>query len=154
VDPKAIPSRSAWAIGSALADSLVARHLADTGTYPRSVGLTVWGTSAMRTQGDDLAEILALIGCRPTWDDASRRVTGFGFVPLAGRGRRRIDVTVPISGFFRDAFPHVINLIDGAIRTLAELDEPPEQNYLRAHVEEDAARHGDRRRAPSRIFGS
>jgi cobaltochelatase CobN len=154
VDPKAIPSRSAWEIGSALADSLVARHLADTGTYPRSVGLTVWGTSAMRTQGDDLAEILALIGCRPVWDDASRRVTGFEVVPLEELGRPRIDVTVRISGFFRDAFPHVIALLDDAIRAVAELDEPAEQNYLRAHVEEDTAQHGDRRRATSRIFGS
>jgi cobaltochelatase CobN len=154
VDPKAIPSRSAWEIGSALADSLIARHLADTGTYPRSVGLTVWGTSAMRTQGDDLAEILALIGCRPVWDDASRRVTGFEVVPPDELGRPRIDVTVRISGFFRDAFPHVISLLDDAIRAVADLDEPAEQNYLRAHVEADAAEHGDRRRATSRIFGS
>ena len=154
VDPKAIPSRSAWEIGSALADSLVARHLADTGGYPRSVGLTVWGTSAMRTQGDDIAEILALIGCRPTWDDASRRVTGSCVVPFAELGRPRIDVTVRISGFFRDAFPHVIELLDDAVRAVAELDEPPDQNYLRAHVESDTAAHGDRRRATSRIFGS
>ncbi|MGH3567725.1 MAG: cobaltochelatase subunit CobN [Pseudonocardia sp.] len=154
VDPKAIPSRSAWAVGSALADSLLARHLSDTGTYPRSVGLTVWGTSAMRTQGDDLAEILALIGCRPVWDEASRRVTGFAVIPLDELGRPRIDVTVRISGFFRDAFPHVITLLDDAIAAIAELDEPPEQNYLRAHVEADTAEHGDRRRATSRIFGS
>ncbi|GAA1281887.1 cobaltochelatase subunit CobN [Pseudonocardia aurantiaca] len=154
VDPKAIPSRSAWEVGSALAESLVARHLADTGTYPKSVGLTVWGTSAMRTQGDDLAEILALIGCRPVWDDASRRVTGVDVVRLAELGRPRIDVTVRISGFFRDAFPHVIALLDDAIRMVAELDEPAEQNYVRAHVEEDVADHGDRRRATARIFGS
>jgi cobaltochelatase CobN len=154
VDPKAIPSRSAWEIGAALADSLLTRHLADTGAYPRSVGLTVWGTSAMRTQGDDLAEILALIGCRPVWDDASRRVTGFEILSIEELGRPRIDVTVRISGFFRDAFPHVITLLDDAIRAVAELDEPADQNYLRAHVEEDAARHGDRRRATSRIFGS
>ncbi|MHA6620716.1 cobaltochelatase subunit CobN [Pseudonocardia sp. DLS-67] len=154
VDPKAIPSRSAWEVGSALAESLVARHLADTGSYPSSVGLTVWGTSAMRTQGDDLAEILALIGCRPVWDDASRRVTGFEIVPLDELARPRIDVTVRISGFFRDAFPHVIGLLDDAIRAVAELDEPSDQNFLRAHVEEDAAGHGDRRRATSRIFGS
>jgi cobaltochelatase CobN len=108
----------------------------------------------MRTQGDDLAEILALIGCRPVWDEASRRVTGFAVVPLAELGRPRIDVTVRISGFFRDAFPHVISLLDDAIRAVAELDEPAEQNYLRAHVEEDVAEHGDRRRATSRIFGS
>ncbi len=154
VDPKAIPSRSAWDVGSALADSLVARHLADTGQYPSSVGLTVWGTSAMRTQGDDIAEVLALIGARPVWDDASRRVTGFEIVPLAELDRPRIDVTVRISGFFRDAFPHVISLIDDAVLAVAELDEPPERNYLRAHVEADTVEHGDRRRATARIFGS
>ena len=124
VDPKAIPSRNAWDVGAALAESLVARHLADTGAYPPSVGLTVWGTSAMRTQGDDIAEVLALIGCRPVWDDASRRVTGFEVTPLAELGRPRIDVTVRISGFFRDAFPHVIALLDDAIAAVAGLDEP------------------------------
>jgi cobaltochelatase CobN len=154
VDPKAIPSRNAWDVGAALADSLLARHVADSGTYPRSVGLTVWGTAAMRTQGDDIAEVLALLGCRPTWDDASRRVTGFEMVPLTDLGRPRIDVTVRISGFFRDAFPHVVTLLDDAIATVAGLEEPAEANYVRAHVDEDVRAHGDRRRATTRIFGS
>src|SRR4029079_2399745 len=100
VDPKAIPSRNAWATRQALAGSLVARHLADTGSYPQAVGLTVWGTSAMRTQGDDIAEVLALLGCRPVWDERSRRVTGIEVVPTAELGRPRVDVTVRISGFF------------------------------------------------------
>ena len=154
VDPKAIPSRLSWDVGQSLADSLIARYLADTGSYPKSVGLTVWGTSAMRTQGDDIAEILALLGCRPVWDDASRRVTGFEIVPLAELGRPRVDVTVRISGFFRDAFPHVIGLIDDAVRAVAELDEPADANYVRAHADQDTAGHGDRRRATARVFGS
>ncbi|WP_424860786.1 cobaltochelatase subunit CobN [Streptomyces sp. MMS24-I29] len=154
VDPKAIPSRLSWEVGQSLADSLIARYLADTGEYPKSVGLTVWGTSAMRTQGDDIAEILALLGCRPVWDDASRRVTGFEVVPLNELGRPRIDVTVRISGFFRDAFPHVVGLIDDAVRAVAELDEPAGSNYVRAHADEDTAVHGDRRRATARVFGS
>ncbi|WP_406723042.1 cobaltochelatase subunit CobN [Streptomyces althioticus] len=154
VDPKAIPSRLSWEVGQSLAESLVRRYLEDTGAYPESVGLTVWGTSAMRTQGDDIAEILALLGCRPVWDDASRRVTGFEIVPLEELGRPRIDVTVRISGFFRDAFPHVVGLIDDAVRAVAELDEPDDSNYVRAHVEEDTAAHGDRRRATARVFGS
>ncbi|WP_328848252.1 cobaltochelatase subunit CobN [Micromonospora zamorensis] len=154
VDPKAIPSRNAWDVGVALADSLLARHLADTGAYPRSVGLTVWGTSAMRTQGDDIAEVLALLGCRPVWDERSRRVTGIEVVPTAELGRPRIDVTVRISGFFRDAFPHVVALLDDAVRRVAALDEPEEENYLRAHVAADLAEHGDERRATARIFGS
>ncbi len=154
VDPKAIPSRNAWDVGAALAESLVRRHLDDTGDYPRSVGLTVWGTSAMRTQGDDIAEVLALLGCRPSWDDASRRVTGFELIPATELGRPRIDVTVRISGFFRDAFPHLVALLDDAVSAVAELDESPADNYVRAHVEADLAEHGDRRRATTRIFGS
>jgi len=154
VDPKAIPSRNSWDTGWALAESLLARHLADEGRYPRSVGLTVWGTSAMRTQGDDIAEVLALIGCRPAWDEASRRVTGVEVIPPDELGRPRIDVTLRISGFFRDAFPHVISMLDDAISEVAALDEPAEQNYLRAHALADHGGHGDWRRATTRIFGS
>ncbi len=154
VDPKAIPSRNAHDVGRALAESLLARHLADTGAYPRSVGITVWGTSAMRTQGDDIAEILALLGVEPVWDDASRRVTGFEVIPAERLGRPRIDVTVRISGFFRDAFPHVVALVDDAIQAVAQLDEPAEANYVKAHADTDQATHGDRRRATTRIFGS
>ncbi|GAA4669742.1 cobaltochelatase subunit CobN [Amycolatopsis dongchuanensis] len=154
VDPKAIPSRLAWETGQALADSLLRRYREDTGDWPRSVGLSVWGTSAMRTSGDDAAEVLALLGVQPVWDEASRRVTGLEPIPLAELGRPRIDVTVRISGFFRDAFPHVIDLMDDAVRLVATLDEPVEQNYVRAHYLSDVDAHGDERRATTRIFGS
>ncbi|WP_410585200.1 cobaltochelatase subunit CobN [Amycolatopsis sp. lyj-108] len=154
VDPKAIPSRLAWETGQALADSLLRRYKEDTGDWPRSVGLSVWGTSAMRTSGDDAAEVLALLGVQPVWDEASRRVTGIEAIPLAELGRPRIDVTVRISGFFRDAFPHVISLMDDAVRLVANLDEPDEQNFVRAHTRADLAAHGDERRATTRIFGS
>jgi len=154
VDPRAVPSPLAWETGRAMADSLLARHLADTGAYPRSVGLSAWGTSAMRTSGDDIAEILALLGVAPLWDEASRRVRGLEPIGLAELGRPRIDVTVRISGFFRDAFPHVVDLLDDAVRLVADLDEDPEHNYVRAHAAADAAAHGDRRRATTRIFGS
>ncbi|MFI1196464.1 cobaltochelatase subunit CobN [Micromonospora sp. NPDC020750] len=154
VDPRAVPSRLAWETGQAMAESLVARHLADTGVHPRSVGLSVWGTSAMRTSGDDVAEVLALLGVRPTWDPASRRVNGLEVIDLDELGRPRIDVTVRISGFFRDAFPHVIEILDDAVQIVAGLDEPDELNFVRAHTREDLAEHGDLRRATTRIFGS
>ncbi|WP_068149419.1 cobaltochelatase subunit CobN [Rhodococcoides corynebacterioides] len=154
VDPKAVPSRLAWETGQAMAESLVARYLADHGEYPSSVGLSVWGTSAMRTSGDDVAEVFALLGVAPVWDEASRRVTRLEAIPLAELGRPRIDVTVRISGFFRDAFPHVLALLDDAVRLVAALDEPAEQNYVRAHMQADLAEHGDERRATTRIFGS
>nr|WP_210743446.1 cobaltochelatase subunit CobN [Nocardia cerradoensis] len=154
VDPKAVPSRLAWETGQAMADSLLERYRADHGDYPRSVGLSVWGTSAMRTAGDDIAEVFALLGVRPVWDEASRRVTRLEVIDLAELGRPRIDVTVRISGFFRDAFPHVLALLDDAVRLVADLDEPAESNYVRAHTDSDLAEHGDRRRATTRIFGS
>ncbi|WP_019631915.1 cobaltochelatase subunit CobN [Actinomadura atramentaria] len=154
VDPKAVPSRLAWDTGRAMADSLLSRYREDTGDWPQSVGLSVWGTSAMRTSGDDVAEVLALLGVRPVWDDASRRVTGLEPIPLDELGRPRIDVTVRISGFFRDAFPHVVAMLDDAVRLAAAQDEPAEANHVRAHVEADRARHGDERRATMRVFGS
>src|SRR5699024_5700943 len=154
VDPKAVPSRLAWETGQSMARSLVERYLAETGGYPASVGLSVWGTSAMRTAGDDIAEVLALIGVRPRWDDESRRVVGLDVVDLEELGRPRIDVTVRISGFFRDAFPHVIGLLDDAFALVAGLDEPAEQNSVRAHVGQDVAEGAERRGASARVFGS
>jgi len=151
VDPRAVPSRLAWETGQAMARSLLERYRAEHGTWPRSVGLSMWGTSAMRTAGDDVAEVLALLGVRPEWDEASRRVIGLEPIPLAELGRPRIDVTMRISGFFRDAFPHVVAMLDDAVRLVAELDEPDEDNYVRAHVRADD--RGDRRRATLRIFG-
>ena len=154
VDPKAVPSRLAWETGTSLADSLLERYRADNGDWPDSVGLSLWGTSAMRTSGDDIAEALALLGIRPVWDDASRRVTGLEPVPLEELGRPRVDVTLRISGFFRDAFPHAIGLLDDAVRLAASLEEPAEDNRVRAHTQADLAEHGDERRATTRIFGS
>lgn len=154
VDPRAVPSRLAWETGQAMADSLLRRYLEETGSYPASVGLSVWGTSAMRTSGDDVAEVLALLGVRPEWDEASRRVGRLNIIPLAELGRPRVDVTIRISGFFRDAFPHVVAMLDDAVQMVADLEEPADQNYVRAHAQRDLAEHGDRRRATTRIFGS
>ncbi|MEO3759213.1 cobaltochelatase subunit CobN [Mycobacterium sp. B14F4] len=154
VDPKAVPSRLAWETGVAMADSLLARYRDDYGDWPRSVGLSVWGTSAMRTSGDDIAEVLALLGVRPVWDEASRRVVDLEPIALTDLGRPRIDVTVRISGFFRDAFPHVVTMLDDAVTLVAGLDEADEDNYVRAHAQADLADHGDQRRATTRIFGS
>src|SRR5262249_13711991 len=142
VDPKAVPSRLAWDTGQQLAESLLARYRQDTGQWPTSVGLSVWGTAAMRTAGDDVAEVLGLLGVRPTWDEASRRVIGLEVIGLAELGRPRIDVVVRISGFFRDAFPHVVTLLDDAVTMVAGLDEDPADNLVRASVLADLERHG------------
>ncbi|MDA8068238.1 MAG: cobaltochelatase subunit CobN, partial [Actinomycetota bacterium] len=163
VDPRALPSELSWEVGVRLADALLGRYLEETGALPRMVGLVAWGTAAMRTGGDDVAEILALLGVRPVWNRQSKRVTGVEVIPLAELGRPRIDVTVRISGFFRDAFPHLVNLLDDAVVAVAGLDEDDEQNYVAAHVRADAERLAAslglgpapaRRRATTRIFGS
>jgi cobaltochelatase CobN len=129
IDPKAIPSPLAWEVGVALADRLLERHLAEEGRLPTSVGLVVWGTSAMRTGGDDVAEALALLGVRPRWAEGSGRVEGVELIPLTELGRARVDVTLRVSGFFRDAFPHVLELLNDAVALAAGADaEPPELN--------------------------
>jgi cobaltochelatase CobN len=162
VDPRALPSPIAYQVGTDLARALLNKYLVDEGTYPESVGIVVWGTVAMRTQGDDIGEVLALLGVCPVWQAESRRVTGIEVIPLAELGRPRIDVTLRISGFFRDAFPNLVHLVDEAIRTVAELDELPEQNFVRKHALAARATYGAAgvpeavacTRSLYRIFGS
>ncbi|MDX1520864.1 MAG: cobaltochelatase subunit CobN, partial [Anaerolineae bacterium] len=162
VDPQAIPSQAAWRIGQQLADDLIARYQAEEGGYPESVGLSIWGTSAMRTHGDDIAQCFALMGVRPVWQVESRRLTAVQPIPLGELGRPRIDVLMRISGFFRDAFPHLIGLMDEAAQMVAHLDEPAEQNFIRKHFLRDlagqvAAGRTDaeaERQAAYRVFGS
>jgi cobaltochelatase CobN len=125
VDPKALPSKLAWEVGCGLADRLIARYVQDEGRYPSSVGLVVWGTSAMRTGGDDVAEALALLGVRPVWQEESGRVVGVERIPDEQLGRPRIDVVLRISGFFRDAFPHLIALLDEAVELAGFSDGDP-----------------------------
>jgi len=130
IDPRVVPSPPAWQTGKLLAEGLVERYVRDEGRYPESVGLSIWGTSAMRTQGDDVAQMLALMGARPLWQAESRRIVGLEVIPLEELGRPRVDVVARISGFFRDAFPHVIALLDEAVALVTALDEPEEQNYV------------------------
>ena len=137
VDPKSIPSPAAWEMGKGLAEGLLEKYLEAEGDYPEMVGLVVWGTSAMRTHGDDIAQILCLLGVRPLWQAESRRIIGLEVIPLSELGRPRIDVTVRISGFFRDAFPNLIELLDQAVEMVAALDESPQDNMLVKHLRDD-----------------
>lgn len=153
VDSRAVPTPTAWSLGWASASLLIERHLQDHGDWPRSMALTVWGTATMRTGGDDLAQALALMGARPRWDQASRRVVGFEILPLSVLGRPRVDVTLRVSGFFRDAFPAQIDLIDSAARAVMALDEPADQNPLAAAWGQERAEMGDHA-AGHRVFGA
>ena len=162
VDSRTVPTPAAWQLGWKSAELLLQRHRQEQGAWPRAIALSAWGTANMRTGGDDIAQALALLGVRPVWEPASRRVTGFEIMPLALLDRPRIDVTLRVSGFFRDAFPGQIDLVDSAVRAVAALDEPAELNPLAARVKVDAqeliARGADaataQRRAAHRVFGS
>jgi len=162
VDPRALPSQAAWQVGQQLAKEVLDRHLKEKGFYPKSVAISIWGTSAMRTQGDDVAEILALLGVRPLWQAESRRVVGLALIPLEELNRPRIDVTTRISGFFRDAFPHLIDLIDDAVQMVIAAEEPEDENFVRKHYledltvfqAEDLSIEQAEEKAAYRIFGS
>ncbi|MGF1521609.1 MAG: cobaltochelatase subunit CobN [Leptolyngbyaceae cyanobacterium] len=137
VDIRAIPTESAWDVGRKAAEVLVERYTQEHGEYPQSIGLSMWGTATMRTGGDDLAEAMALLGVRPIWDGPSRRVVDFEILPVAVLGRPRVDVTLRISGFFRDAFPNLIDLFDQAVVAVSQLAESPEGNPLAARVAQE-----------------
>lgn len=139
VDSRAVPTEAAWRIGWASSCALIDRYLQDHGNYPKAVVVSAWGTANMRTGGDDIAQALALMGVQPKWDGASRRVTGFDILPLSVLGRPRIDVTIRASGFFRDAFPSQITLVDKVARAVGALDEPADQNPIAARMKAEQA---------------
>ena len=144
IDPRSAPTRNAWEIGRRAAEEICKRYAQDHGEWSKRIVLDLWGSATMRTGGDDLAQAFALIGCRPTWDVASTRVNGFEVLPLAMLGRPRVDVTLRISGLFRDVFPSQIALFAAAVRAVSALEESAEDNPL-------AGLQGER---PARIFGT
>ena len=146
VDSRAVPTPTAWALGWKSANLLIEKHLQTHGDWPRTMLLTAWGTANMRTGGDDIAQALALMGVKPKWDSANRRVTGFEVLPEGVLGRPRVDVTLRISGFFRDAFPQLISLVDSAAKAVMALDETPDQNPAAARAKSEGN--------TSRVFGS
>ena len=138
VDIRAIPTESAWDVGRKAAEVLVERYTQENGEYPQSIGLSMWGTATMRTGGDDLAEALAAIRCAGQYGDGpSRRVVDFEILPVSLLGRPRVDVTLRISGFFRDAFPNLIDLFDQAVVAVSQLSETPTDNPLAARVAQE-----------------
>ena len=162
VDTRVVPTPAAWTLGWKSASMLIERYVQDHGSWPRTMALSAWGTSNMRTGGDDIAQGLALMGVKPEWDTSSRRVTGFEILPISILDRPRVDVTLRVSGFFRDAFPSLIDLFDSAARAVANLDEKESDNPLAARMKEDrdefvasgiSFSEADRR-AGFRVFGS
>ena len=162
VDSRAVPTPTAWLLGWKSAGLLVDRFRQENGAWPKTMILSAWGTSNMRTGGDDIAQALALMGVRPTWDKAANRVTGFEIMPASLLDRPRVDVTLRISGFFRDAFPQQMALFDSAARAVAALDEDDRTNPLAARVRVDqnaliksgVPEKEAKNRAGYRLFGS
>ena len=161
IDPDSVPWHSSWDIGRRMADQMLERYIGDFGSYPRTVGIVVWATDTMKTGGDDIAYVLWLMGLRPVWTGYAGRVKDIEVIPLEELGRPRIDVTLRISGLFRDTFPNLVNLIDRGVKAISSLDESDDENYLVANLRADIAKAisegipEDRARedASIRIFG-
>ncbi|OJJ15016.1 cobaltochelatase subunit CobN [marine bacterium AO1-C] len=162
VDIRTVPTEAAYTLGQKSAQLLIERYMQENGDYPHHIALSVWGTATMRTGGDDLAQALALMGVRPVWQKASRRVRDFEIIPLVKLGRPRVDVTLRISGFFRDAFPDMISLFNAVVEKLAHLNEAPEDNPIRANFLKEQQQWKDQgvpekvanEKALYRVFGS
>lgn len=162
VDTRSIPTQTSWVLGLRSAERLIERYVQEHGDYPRAIGLSVWGTATMRTGGDDIAQAFALIGVRPQWAEGSHRVADFEVLPMSLLDRPRIDVTLRVSGFFRDAFSNVIRLFDAAVQAVAALDEPESVNPIRSRILREAAtleaqgipKDLAQRQAGYRVFGS
>jgi cobaltochelatase CobN len=137
VDIRAIPTETAWDVGRKAAEILIERYTQEQGEYPKSLAISIWGTSTMRTGGDDVSQVLALLGVKPLWDGPSRRVIDFEILPISLLNRPRIDVTVRISGFFRDSFPNLVQLMQEAIAAVSQLVEAEDDNPLAAQVSQD-----------------
>jgi len=127
-DPRSVPTRAAYRQGESLAEELIRRHLQDEGDWPRGLVVDLWGSATMRTAGEEFAMALALLGVRPVWDEGSERVSGVEVLPIAELDRPRIDVTLRVSGLFRDVFPTLSALFQQAVRALAARDEAPDWN--------------------------
>ncbi|MGK7950111.1 MAG: cobaltochelatase subunit CobN [Xenococcaceae cyanobacterium] len=162
VDIRAIPTETAWDVGRKAAEVLIERYTQEHGEYPQSMAISIWGTSTMRTGGDDVAQVMALMGVQPLWDGLSRRVVDFEILPVSVLGRPRVDVTVRMSGFFRDSFPNLLNLITKMTKSIAELEEDAQINPLRDRVKRETEFWQERgltfeqakTRASYRLFGS
>ncbi|SDR36109.1 cobaltochelatase subunit CobN [Natronobacterium texcoconense] len=153
LDPRKVPAKAAWQVGKEVAEGVLERHYdesatpeesreggeaAGAGEYPEEIGVVAWGTPTIRTRGETIAQVLAMMGVEPVWTDAGR-IDDVEPIPLEELGRPRVDVTTRVSGLFRDAFPAAAGVIHDAVDAVVDLDEPHEMNYVKKHVEEETA---------------
>jgi len=154
INPYGVPSAVAFARGKIVADSLLNRYKEENGRYPQAMALVLWGLDNIKTQGEGVAQALWLLGVRPV-RDALNRATNVEAISLADLGRPRIDVVMTVSGIFRDLFSPTVQLLDKAVRLVASLDEPQDQNYVRKHVREQMTQEQcDTDEAATRVFSN
>lgn len=162
VDIRTIPTQTAWDVGRRAADAVIERYTQEQGEYPQNLAISIWGTSTMRTGGDDVAQVLALLGVRPIWEGINGRVVDFEILSPSALGRPRVDVTIRVSGFFRDSFPTILHLLYQAIDAVSSLSEEKNINPLAAKVKEEEefwqgqglSQSQAQERSRYRIFGS
>ncbi|AGB32517.1 Cobaltochelatase [Natrinema pellirubrum DSM 15624] len=138
LDPRKVPAKAAWQVGSEVAEGVLERHHSENDEYPEEIGVVAWGTPTVRTRGETIAQVLAMMGVEPQWTDAGR-IDDVEPIPLEELDRPRVDVTTRVSGLFRDAFPAAAGVIHDAVDAVVDLDEPHEMNYVKKHVEEEQA---------------
>ncbi|ELY96481.1 cobaltochelatase subunit CobN [Natrialba taiwanensis] len=138
LDPRKVPAKPAWQVGSEVAEGVLERHYDEEGGYPEEIGVVAWGTPTVRTRGETIAQVLALMGVEPQWTDAGR-IDDVEPIALDELDRPRIDVTTRVSGLFRDAFPAAAGVIHDAVDAVVDLDEPHDMNYVKKHVEAEQA---------------
>ncbi len=137
LDPDSVPNRSSWEIGKKMADQMIEKYVSEKGEYPREVGFVIWATDTMKTGGDDVSYLLWLMGVKPVWSKTGGQVIDLEVVPLSELKRPRIDVSINITGLFRDTFPNLIDLLDDAVKLVIDLDESDEDNALAANLRKD-----------------
>ena len=153
LDPKRVPTTSAWRVGTRLADALIDKYLTEEGKYPESVAFQWMTSDVMAADGEMMAEIFSLIGVEPVWR-SNGHVTSFRIIPVSEMKHPRIDLTIRMSGILRDNFPNCVDLVDDAISAVAQLDEPDDDNYIRRHVREEMENGSSFEDATARIFSS
>ncbi|MFL2659809.1 MAG: cobaltochelatase subunit CobN [Alphaproteobacteria bacterium] len=158
VDTRVLPTQSAWKLGWKSAQMVIDRYVSDNGEYPTNMAVSAWGTANMRTGGDDIAQVLSLIGAKPVWDNTTGKVKGFEILPVSVLGRPRVDVVLRVSGFFRDAFSGLMDLVDSVVRKVATLDESYFDNPIKQRFDKDLEKYADYENpellAGARVFGS
>ncbi len=130
IDTRGLPTEAAWDVGIKSANQILDLYILENGEDLKKLAISLWATSTMRNGGEDICQILFLMGIKPVWDFATRRLIDLEIIPINLLSRPRVDVTIRISGMFRDSFPQLIEILSKAINLISNLDESIDKNPL------------------------